>query len=175
MVPKPGPNVAGLLVDAVGLKLNVGAVAVLDVLVPKPPKLNAGVAIVVAVVPKPPKAGAAAVVVTDPKPPNAGAVDAGAVPNPPIVGAAVELPPKPPNPPVDSEVDAGPPNENGATVAAGAAVGAVPNEYPGAEAVNVFPKLPKGAAVVAPNPVIVVVVKPGVVKEKAGAFDAAFG
>ena len=174
MVPKPDPNVAVLLVGAVGLKLNVGAVAVLDVLVPKPPKLNAGVAIVVAVVPKPPKAGAAAVV-TDPKPPNAGAVDAGAVPNPPIVGAAVELPPKPPNPPVDSGVDAGPPNENGATVAAGAAVGTVPNEYPGAEAVNVFPILPKGAAVEAPNPLIVVVVKPGVVKEKAGAFDAAFG
>ena len=70
VVPKPAPNVSGLVAAAGALRLNVGATAVLAVLPPKPPKLKAGAALVVAVVPNAPNAGAAEVV--EPNPPNAG-------------------------------------------------------------------------------------------------------
>ena len=73
VVPKPPPNVSGLVAATGALRLKGGAAAVLAVLAPKPPKLKAGAVLVVEVVPNPPNAGAVEDVAVEANPPNAGA------------------------------------------------------------------------------------------------------
>ena len=176
VAPNPPPRVNGLAAVDEVLKLKAGAAPVLEVFVPNPPKLNAGAALVGAGAPNPPNVGAAVAVDVEPNPPNGGgAADVVAVA--PNAGVAVAPAPNPPNPPVDAAVEAGVPNENGAAAAVGAddAAGA-PNENPEdcVAGVVLNPKLFVDAAG-APKPPIGVVVNPGVVREKAGAADAALG
>ena len=60
VVANPPPKASGLEVAAGALKLNAGAVAVVEVLAPNPPRLKAGAALVEVVVPNPPNDGGGA-------------------------------------------------------------------------------------------------------------------